>query len=119
MTPTSKRLPTEAYLVAINDEAEQKWLSAIFGYGPYWNGLTDFAKKGEWEWTSGEPVTYTSWALHEPMDADSGEEDYVFMEKAPIGEWFDVGLESRDWESTEMAIIERENPPDKMPTKEK
>ena len=108
-----------AHLVAINDEAEQKWLSAIFGYGPYWIGLADFAKEGEWEWTSGEPVTYTNWALHEPTDADSGEEDYVFMEKAPIGEWFDVGPENRDWESTEMAIIERENPPDKTPAKEK
>ena len=109
----------DAYLVAINDKAEQKWLSVIFGYGPYWIGLTDFAKEGEWEWTSGEPFTYTSWALHEPMDADSGEEDYVFMKKGPIGEWFDVGPESRDWESTKMAIIERENPPDKIPAKEK
>ena len=115
----SQAIAEDAYLVAINDEAEQKWLSAIFGYGPYWIGLVDFAKEGEWEWTSGEPVTYTSWALHEPMDADSGEEDYVFMKKAPIGEWFDVGPESRDWEFTEMAIIERKNPPDKRPAKEK
>lgn len=108
----------DAHLVAINDEAEQKWLSVIFGYGPYWIGLTDFAKEGEWEWTSGEPVTYTSWALHEPMDADSGEEDYVFMKRGPIGEWFDVGPESKDWESTQMAIIEKDNPPGKMPMKE-
>ena len=115
----SQAIAEDAYLVAINDEAEQKWLSAIFGYGPYWIGLVDFAKEDEWEWTSGEPVTYTSWALHEPMDADSGEEDYVFMKKAPIGKWFDVGPESRDWGFTEMAIIEKNNPPSKTPTKEK
>lgn len=115
----SQAIAEDAYLVAINDEAEQKWLSAIFGYGPYWIGLVDFAKEGEWEWTSSEPVTYTSWALHEPMDADSGEEDYVFMKKAPIGEWFDVGPESRDWGFTEMAIIEKNNPPSKTLTKEK
>ena len=104
----------DAHLVAINDATEQKWLSEIFGYRPYWIGLTDFAKEGEWSWTSGEPVTYTHWAPHEPMDADMGEEDYVVM----FGEWSDVGTESVQWQMTRMAIIERDDPPVKTPTKE-
>lgn len=94
----------DAHLVAINDASEQKWLSETFGYPPYWIGLTDFAEEEEWEWTSGEPATYTNWAPHEPADADRGEEDYVVMR----GKWFDVGTESAEWQSTRMAIIEKE-----------
>ncbi len=105
----------DAHLVEITDEVEQKWLLEIFGYRPYWIGLTDFAKESEWEWTIGEPVTYTNWALHEPMDADRGEEDYVVM----LGEWSDVGTESVEWQMTRMAIIERDNPPGKMPVEGK
>ena len=105
----------DAHLVAINDAAEQKWLSETFGNRPYWIGLTDFAKEGEWVWINGEPVTYTNWAPHEPTDADRGEEDYVVM----LGQWSDVGTESSEWQFTRMAIIERDNPPGKTLTKEK
>ena len=104
MMRISKRSAEDAHLVAINDAAEQKWLSETFGYPPYWIGLTDFAEEEEWEWTSGEPATYTNWAPHEPADADRGEEDYVVMR----GKWFDVGTESAEWQSTRMAIIEKE-----------
>ena len=109
----------DAYLVSINDEVEQKWLLGIFGRRPYWIGLTDLAKEGEWGWTSGEPVTYTNWAPYEPMDADRGEEDYVFMGHSSNGEWSDVSPESGAWRSIQMAIIERNNPHGKMPVEEK
>ena len=111
----SQAVAEEAYLVAINDADEQKWILDIFGYRPYWIGLTDFAKEGEWGWTSGEPATYTNWAPHEPMDADMGEEDYVVM----FGEWSDVSTESAKWHLTRMAIIERDNPLDSIPVEEK
>lgn len=111
----SQAIAEGAHLVAINDEAEQQWLLEIFGYRPYWIGLTDFAKESEWGWTNGEPTTYTNWAPHEPMDDDRGEEDYVVM----LGQWSDVGTESVEWQLTRRAIIEKDNPPTKLPTEKK
>ena len=62
----AKAIAEDAHLVAINDGAEQKWLVKVFGTDRYWIGLTDIAKKGEWIWTTGEPLTYTNWAPPPP-----------------------------------------------------
>ena len=106
----------DAYLVAINDAAEQKWITMTFAMSSYWIGLTDHENEGEWKWTSGEPVTYTNWAPFEPMDADAGGEDYVRMEGG--WDWSDVDPENQEWQPTKLAIIERDNPPAKTQVKE-
>ena len=95
-----------AHLVTINDAAEQKWLSEIFGQRPYWIGLTDYAEEGEWVWENGEPVTFTNWAPHEPKDDDWGDEDFVMMGFS--GEWSDVGPNSVEWQMVRRAIIEKD-----------
>ncbi len=100
----------EAHLVSINDAAEQEWLVKIFGTAPYWIGLTDVEKKGEWRWANGEPITYTNWAPNEPKDTDWGKEDHVFMGLTSDGKWYDVGSETPEWQLTQMAIIEKDGP---------
>ena len=107
----AKAFGESALLVSINDAAEQKWIVGIFGSAPYWIGLTDVEKEGEWSWENGEPVNYTNWAPNEPQDADWGDEDYVFMGLTPDAKWYDVGPESPMWRMTQMAIIEKKGLP--------
>lgn len=73
------------HLVTINDQAEQEfvWQNFIRVYGEdaqrsFWIGLNDIANEGRFVWSSGEPVTYTHWAVGEPNNAGNGDAVYIW-----------------------------------------
>ncbi|MDE0469807.1 MAG: lectin-like protein [Candidatus Poribacteria bacterium] len=97
-----------AYLVAINDEAEQNWLEQVFVAHRTLIGLSDVQEEGQWQWHSGEPVTYTNWATDEPHDTDKGDEDYVILFAA---QWVDIGPGDIRWKLIQSALLEKEEVP--------
>ena len=78
-------------LVTINDAAEEAWLKETFGEDTgYWIGINDAATEGEFEWASGQPVTYTNWADGEPNN--DGNQDYGWMNYSSTRQWDDIGI---------------------------
>lgn len=108
----------KAYLVSINDKAENDWLQAIFERDRFWIGLNDVAEEGQWIWHSGEPVTYTNWKEHE-QDGDNTEiKDYV-IRSGFDGKWETAapgvgGLA----QFIKQAILERPEAPVEPPTED-
>ena len=97
-----------AYLVAINNEAEQQWLERVFSPMRTLIGLSDAEEEGQWQWHSGEPVTYTNWAKYEPEDTDKGDEDYVIL----MGDkWIDIGPGDIRWRFIQAVLLEKEDLP--------
>lgn len=84
-------------LVTVNDAAEQDWLVSQFGPidsdnspSSFWIGLNDLTVEGQFEWVSGEPVTYQNWFPGEPNGALSGPgHDYVYVGRFANGQWND------------------------------
>ena len=98
----------DAHLVAINDAAEQHWLERAFSPMRTLIGLSDIEEEGQWQWHSGEPLTYTNWAQYEPQDTDNGDEDYVIM----MGDkWIDMGPGDIRWRFVQTVLFEKEKPP--------
>ena len=73
-----------AYLVSINDAAEEAWILEVFDPDSFWMGLSDSAEEGQWVWHSGEPVTYTNWAENQQYGGNTEMNDYV------ISDWGDA-----------------------------
>ena len=109
-----------ANLVAINDEAEQKWLSGFFGNHLYWIGLSDAEKEAEWVWQNGEPLTYANWGSKNrfPRSTLSPEEKDSAVMTFINGQWHAVGRGDLFWRMTKMAILEKADVSDNSPGEE-
>ncbi|MCG9132692.1 carboxypeptidase regulatory-like domain-containing protein [Candidatus Poribacteria bacterium] len=110
-----------AYLVAINDEAEQKWLLGLFGNHLYWIGLSDAEKEGEWVWQNGEPVTYTNWGPTHSFPRSSlslDQKDNAVMTFLN-GQWHAVGPGDLLWRTTRYAILEKADVFNSSPAEQK
>ncbi len=122
-------------LVTINNSQEQQWLNDNFAavnpgqtggayHRRYYIGLTDRKTEGTYEWTSGEPLTYTNWfSPGEPNgDTYNTEDDYTeFMpvdwEGSQHGAWNDLSnnmLETVGNWNAKTGIAEIKIPQDKI-----
>ena len=80
-------------LVTINDKAEEDWLRENFSdIEPLWIGFNDAETEGQFQWSSGQPVTYENWFPGEPNDAD-GNQDFGYINFGGAGEWDDTSGE--------------------------
>ena len=99
-----------AYLVTINDENEQKWLSGVFGNHLYWIGLSDTNTEGQWVWENGEPLTYTNWGKKGrfPRSTLTTEQHDAAVMTFVNGLWQAIGPGDIFWRYTKNAIIEKD-----------
>ncbi len=90
-------------LVTINDAAENQWLIDTFGVQNdwLWTGLTDQDQEGQFEWISGQEVTYTNWAPGQPHD-DGGNQHYAILN------WQNQGWDDNQGTWEWQGIIEKE-----------
>lgn len=85
-------------LVTVSNAAEQEWLEVTFGPidadndpRAFWIGL--FSPSGpsanpeDYEWVSGEAVTYTNWGDGEPNGGSSG---FAYIGRFADGTWNDI-----------------------------
>jgi len=75
----AKAVSLGGHLVTINDAAENQWVSTTFGLSnntarALWIGLNARSTPDAFEWSSGEPVTYTDWGRNSPSQKPAGKD---------------------------------------------
>ncbi len=77
------------HLVTINSAAENNFILSIHSPTRQWIGFTDQDVEGDWQWVTGEPVTYTNWNTPNEPNNSGGIEHYGEM-SGSTGEWNDM-----------------------------
>jgi len=76
----------EAHLVTISSQEENDFVFEHTG-GSVWIGFTDQYEEGNWQWVTGEEVTYTNWGEDEPNNMNGIEH---WAEMAAPNQWNDL-----------------------------
>lgn len=99
-----------AYLVAINDEAEQKWLEGLFNHKAFfWIGLSVPKKDAQWMWDNGQPLTYTNWSTgQQPNIKKENEGSTGIALDFYAKKWIAIQRNSPFLSAVKMAIIEKD-----------
>ena len=100
-----------AYLVAINNEAEQKWLEALYPENTFfWIGLRVPKKEAAWQWDNGEPLTYTDWInAQQPESPSTAEGELPVAMEFFLKRWIAIGAESPFLPVIKYAILEKDD----------
>ena len=103
-----------AYLVAINDASEQKWLEAVYPEKAFfWIGLRVPEEGGAWQWSNGEPFNYANWvASQEPDNVSTGAREMPIAMEFFSKRWMAIGTESLFLPLVKYAILEKEDIPE-------
>jgi len=80
---------SQAYVVEVNDQAEQDFLSSKASSGRVWIGLNDRTTEGTFQWMNGGTSSYRNFSSGEPNN--DGNEDCVHMNYGgALGRWNDT-----------------------------
>jgi len=92
------------HLATIRNAAEDHWIYSTFAQygGALWIGLTDRQKPFQFQWVSGEPMSYTNWGGGQP-DNVGGAEFYVHI--LPRGHY--LAGKWNDYEDSETVLAEQ------------
>ena len=105
----AKAAAENAYLVAINDEAEQKWLEAFYPEKTFlWIGLRVPEKGAAWQWSNRESFSYTNWiASQEPESVSTDDNEHPVAMEFFSKRWMAIGSKSPFLPMVKHAILEK------------